>query len=296
MDYTHPILDAAATARPGRAAAPLGAAAHVLRRRPPALRLPRGRPDARRSGGRALGCRLGGDAAQDRRRRERGEAGERWRSAPVRGLVTHRRVARRARVPLPRAACACWTSTRSPRSTARCALFGHDRRGRVASATGTTWTAPGGGVRAGARGARRAEGLEMPGGRVELLTQLPRLRLRLQPGQLLLLLRPRRDRLALVVAEVNNTFGDRHPTCCRSRAAYEWRAHKKVMHVSPFTRLDAGTYRFALPPPGRAGRGRHRPHPRGRDASSPRASRSSGARSTIARSPRAARPLPLPDR
>jgi uncharacterized protein len=68
------------------------------------------------------------------------------------------------------------------------------------------------------------------------------------------------DRLALVVAEVNNTFGDRHSYVLpieeaglvatgEGRAAEWWR--KKVMHVSPFMPPDSGTYRFEIVPPGR---------------------------------------------
>ena len=55
--------------------------------------------------------------------------------------------------------------------------------------------------------------------------------------------------LAAVVAEVNNTFGDRHAYVLPVEGGHEWR-RKKLMHVSPFTQPDAGTYAFALPPPG----------------------------------------------
>ena len=58
------------------------------------------------------------------------------------------------------------------------------------------------------------------------------------------------DRLALSVAEVNNTYGDRHCYVLPVEgAAFEWRT-KKLMHVSPFFEPDAGTYRWELPAPG----------------------------------------------
>ncbi len=55
--------------------------------------------------------------------------------------------------------------------------------------------------------------------------------------------------LEAVVAEVNNTFGERHPyllTVADGRTV--WR-EKKRMHVSPFFSLD-GSYEFDLPAPG----------------------------------------------
>lgn len=55
--------------------------------------------------------------------------------------------------------------------------------------------------------------------------------------------------LSVAVAEVNNTFGERHPYLLPLRQGrYEW-CKKKLMHVSPFFSM-AGTYRFELPPPG----------------------------------------------
>lgn len=59
-----------------------------------------------------------------------------------------------------------------------------------------------------------------------------------------------------VVADVHNTFGERHAyvlTAAAATAAGHW-AEKKVFHVSPFFTLD-GSYRFALNiAPGRRGR------------------------------------------
>ena len=68
------------------------------------------------------------------------------------------------------------------------------------------------------------------------------------------------EHLALVVAEVSNTFSDRHayvlPVTAGTRTGrtYAW-DEKKVLHVSPFYPLD-GTYHFEIEPP--AGRTRIR--------------------------------------
>jgi DUF1365 family protein len=54
-------------------------------------------------------------------------------------------------------------------------------------------------------------------------------------------------RLATVLAEVNNTYGERHLYVLPADAP----THKKEFHVSPFFGLD-GTYRFGLEAPGEA--------------------------------------------
>ncbi|MDF2749701.1 MAG: hypothetical protein K0T00_876 [Gaiellaceae bacterium] len=58
----------------------------------------------------------------------------------------------------------------------------------------------------------------------------------------------RRDgSLACMVAELNNTFGERHPELLRGGGlAYE---HEKHLHVSPFFGLD-GSYEYAFSEPG----------------------------------------------
>lgn len=57
--------------------------------------------------------------------------------------------------------------------------------------------------------------------------------------------------LATVVAEVNNTYGERHLYVLPAVPAGDDRTHKKEFHVSPFFGLE-GTYRFALAAPGDA--------------------------------------------
>jgi DUF1365 family protein len=55
------------------------------------------------------------------------------------------------------------------------------------------------------------------------------------------------DRLALVVAEVNNTYGERHVYVLPAGGT-DGLLHKKEFHVSPFFGLE-GTYRFDVPAP-----------------------------------------------
>jgi len=122
-----------------------------------------------------------------------------------------------------------------------------------------------------------AEGLPWPGGRVRLLTNCRVLGYTFNPASFFYLFDPR-DHLVAVVADVSNTFGERHPyllhaaneTTGTSRRVQDvgaegdargastttasidevrtWQA-KKVFHVSPFFSLD-GTYRFEFAPPG----------------------------------------------
>lgn len=57
--------------------------------------------------------------------------------------------------------------------------------------------------------------------------------------------------LLAAIADVHNTFGDRHayvlPVTASERTVW---TRKKLMHVSPFFAPDAGSYRFDLPAPG----------------------------------------------
>jgi hypothetical protein len=101
-----------------------------------------------------------------------------------------------------------------------------------------------------------------PGGRVLLLTQCRVFGYVFNPVSFFYLHDPA-GTLSLVVAEVANTFGERHPYLLDVAAsrqvaphlatggrapAYIW-TDKKVFHVSPFFPLD-GTYRFELGAPG----------------------------------------------
>jgi DUF1365 family protein len=127
-------------------------------------------------------------------------------------------------------------------------LFGHDRPRLLSFRERDHLEGSPRGLRAELDARVRAGGSVMPGGRVELLTSCRVLGYVFNPVSFFYCY-DRSERLALVVAEVNNTFGDRHAYVLPVEGGYEWR-HKKLMHVSPFTRPDAGTYAFALPPPG----------------------------------------------
>lgn len=105
-------------------------------------------------------------------------------------------------------------------------------------------------LRAGVEHAVVSRGHAWPGGRVLLLTQCRVAGYVFNPVSFFYCF-DAQDRLAVVVAEVNNTYGERHlyvlPATDDGGAAV--RAHKKEFHVSPFFSLD-GTYRFALDAPG----------------------------------------------
>jgi hypothetical protein len=100
-------------------------------------------------------------------------------------------------------------------------------------------------------------GLVWPGGPVRLLTQCRVFGYVFNPVSFYYLF-DRAERVAAVVADVSNTFGERHayvlrPEDAEPDAAAEspgavWH-DKKVFHVSPFFSLD-GTYRFRFSTPG----------------------------------------------
>ena len=99
-------------------------------------------------------------------------------------------------------------------------------------------------------------GVELPGGRVLLQTSLRVLGYTFNPVSWFWC-HDEDGELALVVAEVNNTFGETH---CYVLDDLQWTgAHRveafdqKVFHVSPFLPVDGLDYRFVLRPPSLAG-------------------------------------------
>jgi DUF1365 family protein len=127
-------------------------------------------------------------------------------------------------------------------------LFGHNRWRPISFRDRDHLTASGRGVRADLEETVRAAGHEMPRGRVALLTHCRFLGYVFNPVSFFYCY-DGDDRLTLVVAEVNNTYGDRHSYVLPvADDSFEWRT-KKLMHVSPFFPPDAGTYRWELPPP-----------------------------------------------
>ncbi len=104
-------------------------------------------------------------------------------------------------------------------------------------------------LRAAVEQAVVARGHAWPGGRVLLLTHCRVAGYVFNPVSFFYCFDPL-DRLALVVVEVNNTFGERHVYVLAPDGSADGRfSHKKEFHVSPFFGLD-GTYRFTLPAPG----------------------------------------------
>ncbi|BCS34356.1 DUF1365 domain-containing protein [Luteitalea sp. TBR-22] len=99
-------------------------------------------------------------------------------------------------------------------------------------------------LRAAIEHALVSRGHAWPGGRVLLLTHCRVAGYVFNPVSFFYCFDPD-GRLATVVAEVNNTYGERHVYVLPSEAP----THKKEFHVSPFFGLD-GTYRFALEAPG----------------------------------------------
>jgi DUF1365 family protein len=92
-----------------------------------------------------------------------------------------------------------------------------------------------------------AKGYAPPAGRVLLLTHCRVLGYVFNPVSVFYCY-DKTDMLTHVVAEVNNTFGDRQPYVLRIRETGPYWREKKLMHVSPFFSLD-GSYDFRLPPP-----------------------------------------------
>jgi DUF1365 family protein len=127
-------------------------------------------------------------------------------------------------------------------------LFGHNRPRPVSFRDDDHLAASGRGVRAELTETVGAAGMEMPQGRVELLTHCRILGYVFNPLSVFYCY-DGEDRLALVVAEVQNTYGDRHSYVLEMADAAGQPWTKKLMHVSPFFPPGAGTYRWQLPPP-----------------------------------------------
>ena len=112
-----------------------------------------------------------------------------------------------------------------------------------------------GSLRAWASRVLTQAGIDIDGGRIRLLT-LPRLLGHAFNPISLWYCEHRDGRLLAVIAEVRNTFGEKHsyllpaPASSERASAYQWSQHKdKCFHVSPFFDL-VGRYHFELASPG----------------------------------------------
>ncbi len=140
---------------------------------------------------------------------------------------------------------------------ARLPGFGHNRRQPVAFFDADHFGAGGRPAVESLKDLLAARGVAWPGGPVWVLTHCRVLGYVFNPVSFWYCFGPDHA-LEAIVAEVNNTFGERHCYVV-SRAGWTARAgrpatvqwtEKKVFHVSPFFTLD-GSYRFAVGQPGR---------------------------------------------
>jgi DUF1365 family protein len=131
---------------------------------------------------------------------------------------------------------------------ARLRLFGHERRRPLAFHGRDHLAGSGRGLRAELAAVVAAEGHALPPGPVRLLTHCRVLGHVFNPVSFYDC-HDREDRLALVVAEVNNTFGDRHCYVLPVEGERLAWTRKKLMHVSPFQPPAAGSYRFEVAEP-----------------------------------------------
>jgi len=128
----------------------------------------------------------------------------------------------------------------------RLRLLGHNRARPVGFRDGDHFGPAARPVREKLEAFLRSQGIEPPSGRVLLLTHPRVFGYVFNPVSFFYCYEPG-GRLVARVAEVNNTFGDRH---VYAGSGPGW-SDKKVMHVSPFFSL-AGSYRWDLPEPGPA--------------------------------------------
>lgn len=133
--------------------------------------------------------------------------------------------------------------------------FSYNRRGLIAFDDADHFDGSRGRLLAQVRRRVEESGVSWPGGPVRVLTNCRMLGHVFNPVSFWYCHAPD-GRVATIVAEVNNTFGERHCYVSSPSDALEpsgstswlrWR-DKKVFHVSPFFSLD-GTYQFTIEPP-----------------------------------------------
>lgn len=125
----------------------------------------------------------------------------------------------------------------------RLRLFGHNRARPIAFRDGDHLGPEERPLREKVEAFIRSQGIEPPGGRILLLTHPRVFGYVFNPVSFFYCYDPE-GRLVERVAEVHNTFGDRHSYTGTTAAGQD----KKVMHVSPFFSM-AGSYLWDLPAP-----------------------------------------------
>jgi len=178
-----------------------------------------------------------------------GQAAASWRSSLCEGWVSHRRRSAPAHGFRYRVLLALLDLDELSGLDQGLRLFGHNRPRPMSFRDADHLAASGRGVRDDLAAAVRDAGRRMPDGRVELLTSCRVMGHVFNPVSIFYCY-DGDDDLALAVAEVNNTYGDRHSYVLPvGDPGFDGRS-KKLMHVSPFFQPDAGTYAWALPAPG----------------------------------------------
>ena len=140
-----------------------------------------------------------------------------------------------------------------PELDRRLRLFGYNRPNVLSLRDGDHLGDPGRPVKENVTAFLAERGVDLAGGRVVLLTNLRLLGYVFNPVSYFYCY-DAAGGLAAIVAEVGNTFGERHPylltaanqVAAGSRRVYE---HDKRLHVSPFFGMDQ-TYRFSFTEPG----------------------------------------------
>jgi DUF1365 family protein len=130
-----------------------------------------------------------------------------------------------------------------PALSRRLWLFGHNRSRPLGFRDQDHLESTAKGMREKVEALLRAQGIEPPGGRILLLTHPRVFGYVFNPVSFYYCYEPG-GRLVARVAEVNNTFGDRH---VYAGSGGVWK-DKKVLHVSPFFSM-AGSYTWDLPEP-----------------------------------------------
>jgi DUF1365 family protein len=138
-----------------------------------------------------------------------------------------------------------------PSLAARLRLFGCNRRRPVAFYDRDHLGDPGRPARANLEALLAAHGIHAPAGRILLLTHARVFGYVFNPISVFYCFDPE-DRLVAAVAEVSNTFGERHPYVLEARDGGATWHEKKLLHVSPFFSMQ-GSYRFHLPVPSASG-------------------------------------------
>ena len=175
------------------------------------------------------------------------------RSALYEGTLLHVRTdARAQRFPLPGVLLRA-RPRRAARAHRRLRLFGYNRRNVVTFRDDDHLGLADRPVKENLLAYLGRSGIELAGGRIVLVTNLRLLGYVFNPVSYFYCYGAG-GALAAIVAEVGNTFGERHPYLLTSenqvqngsRRVYE---HAKRMHVSPFFGMDQ-TYRFSFTEPG----------------------------------------------